>query len=155
MKKIFTASLLFIYFILSSGIGVAQMNSEEYKESKNLIEIGTESNVKLGLPMEPFYRFTYTQSLFLQNELNISDKRIEKIYYHYNGNSAWEQDIVIYMGHTDSVKFTTRNSWIGFDKLTEVFNGKMSVPDKDEWIEIILTKPFNYDNVNNLVISFD
>ncbi|MCD4833085.1 MAG: choice-of-anchor J domain-containing protein [Bacteroidales bacterium] len=155
MKKIFTASLLFIYFILSSGIGIAQTNSEEYKESKNLIEIGTEAHDDLGLPMEPFYHFTYTQSLFLQNELNISGKRIEKIYYHYNGNSAWEQDIVIYMGHTDSVKFTTRNSWIGFSELTEVFNGKMTVSDKDEWIEIILTKPFNYDNVNNLVIAFD
>ena len=154
MKKIFTTTLLLIYFILLSGIGIAQTNSEKHKESKNLIEIGTESNVKLGLPMEPFYRYTYTQSLFLQTELNISDKRIEKIYYHYNGNSAWEQDIVIYMGHTDSVKFTTRNSWIGFSELTEVFNGKMNVSDSG-WVEIVLAKPFNYDNVNNLVIAFD
>ena len=155
MKKFFTTTLLLMYFILLSGIGIAQTNSEKHKESKNLIEIGTESNVELGLPMEPFYHFTYTQSLFLQNELNIPNKRIEKIYYHYNGNSAWEQDIVIYMGHTDSIKFTTRNSWIGFSELTEVFNGKMIVPNQDEWIEITLTKPFNYDNVKNLVVAFD
>jgi len=117
--------------------------------------IGTGTS-DLALPIEPFYKYSYSQSIFLQSEINMA-RPIEKIYYYWNGAAATvnSNNWTVYMGHTPNTSFDSGTAWIQLSDLTEVFSGTVSLPAVEGWIEIELINPFNYDNVNNLVVAVD
>lgn len=120
-----------------------------------LLTVGTGSTTNLGLPIEPFYGYTYSQSIYLQSEIDISNILINKIYWHYNGNSAWTDAIKIYMGHTDLTSFANNTSWIAQSNLTLVYDGNLITTTTPGWVEITLDTPFAYNNTQNLVIAVD
>ena len=111
----------------------------------------------LSLPIEPFYGYTYSQSIFLQSELNMVNQRIEKIWYHWNGaaEATHSNNWTIYMGHTTNTSLADGTSWIPLSNLTQVFTGEVALPATAGWIEIMLTSPFVYNNTDNLVIAVD
>ncbi len=107
-----------------------------------------------GLPFEPYYRHSYSQSIYLANEIGITGQRIEDISWHFNGNSAWGPDEMrIFLGHTNETSFATSSDWIDIAELTEVFTGTITVPAEDGWVETQLDMPFVYDNTQNLVVA--
>ena len=118
--------------------------------------IGT-GTADLDMPVNPYYGYTYSQSIYLQSELNIENQRIEKIYYYWNGVGAAvnSNNWTVYMGHTPNASFTSISEWIPLSNLTQVFSGTVTLPAVAGWIEIVLNNPFIYDNVNNLVIAVD
>ncbi len=120
-----------------------------------LLQIGDGSVTETHLPIEPYYGYTYSQSIYTATELNLGVSQINKIAYHYNGNSSWTDDIVVYMGNTTETSFSSSSDWISLANLTEVYNGSFSAPASEGWIEIELTTPFTYDGSSNLVIGFD
>jgi len=111
----------------------------------------------LTLPIESYYGYTYSQSIFLQSEVNTPGQRIEKIWYNWNGieedllSNAW----TIWMGHTALTSFADGSSWIPLANLSQVFTGEVALPATPGWIEIILDTPFVYNNTDNLVIAVD
>jgi len=111
----------------------------------------------LSLPIEPFYGYTYSQSIFLQSELNIAGQQINKLYYYWNGaaEATLSNNWTIYMGHTTNTSFADETSWIPLSNLTQVFVGEVALPATAGWIEIMLTSPFVYNNTDNLVIAVD
>jgi len=110
-----------------------------------------------SLPIEPYYGYTYSQSIFLQSELNIAGQQINKVYYHWNGaaEATLSNGWTIYMGHTTNTSFADGTSWIPLSNLTQVFAGEVALPATAGWIEIMLTSPFVYNNTDNLVIAVD
>ena len=116
-----------------------------------------DGNVNQNLPVQPYYIFSYSQSIYLQSEINISDRRIEKIFYYWNGAGAgtYSSDWTVYMGHTDRTEFDSTSDWIPVDELTQVFSGDAAIPSTAGWVEIILQTPFEYNNIDNLVIAVD
>ncbi len=121
-----------------------------------LLQIGEGTVTDAHLPIEPYYGYTYSQSIYTSQELNLGVSQINKIAYNYNGNSAWANDeIVIYMGNTDKNSFTSTSDWISSTNLTQVYSGPFSAPATAGWIEIELSSPFTYDGTSNLVIGFD
>ncbi len=115
------------------------------------VTIGTGTVVDQHLPMEPYYGYSYTQSIYLQSEI-ANAGTIRKIRYQYTG-SVWTDAIVIYMGHTTKTEFTGVTDYVPVAELTEVYNG--SFTSAAGWIEITLTTPFVYNNTDNLVIAVD
>ena len=125
----------------------------------NVLEIvtignGTADNM---IPVYPYFGYTYSQSIFLQSEINMADKRIEKISYYWNGagtgtnTNSW----TVYMGHTSAEAFASTTDWLPRASLTQVFSGTIALPAEAGWIEIPLTIPFVYNNMDNLVIAVD
>ena len=119
-----------------------------------IIGNGTANN---SIPVNPYYGYTYSQSIFLQSELNMADQRIEKISYYWNGADATEDtnDWIIYMGHTAATEFTSTTDWIPVANLNQVFSGIVAAPAVAGWVEIVLDSPFVYNNTDNLVIAVD
>jgi len=115
---------------------------------------GTANN---NLPVNPFYGYTYSQSIFLQNEIGIADQRIEKISYYWNGAGATANtnDWVIYMGHTSADAFASNTDWLPLANLTQVYSGVVAAPAVAGWVEIVLDTPFVYNNTDNLVVAVD
>jgi hypothetical protein len=115
---------------------------------------GTANNY---LPVNPFYGYTYSQSIFLQSEINVPNQRIESVYYYWNGlaEAVDSNDWTIYMGHTAATEFTSTTDWMPLANLSQVFSGTIALPATAGWIEIPLTAPFIYNNTDNLVIAVD
>jgi hypothetical protein len=124
----------------------------------NIVSVGAGTTVGQGIPIEPYYGYTYSQCIYLQSEIATADKRIEKIWYHYNWNTDLSASTqwVIYMGHTELTEFATTTSWIPVSELTQVGSFVLDPnPTPDGWIEFVLTSPFAYNNIDNLVIAVD
>ena len=122
---------------------------------EGLAMIGDGTATNLNLPINPYYGYNYSQTLYLQNEIDISGQRIERLFYHWNGLAAGNEckDWTIYMGHTAQTEFTSTSDWVPFAGLTQVFDGEIGLSAEDGWIEIVLTMPFVYNNTDNLVIA--
>ncbi len=124
------------------------------------VQIGRDTEGFWDLPVYTSYGYNYSQTIYLQSEIDISGKQISKIYYQWNGEEEGTQykDWVIYMGHTEKTEFTSVTDWVPLSQMTEVFNGEVIIPYNDYdpvWIEIILETPFDYNNIDNLVIAID
>lgn len=121
----------------------------------SILTIGTETVTGKALPMECYYGYSYTQSIYLQSQINTSGAVISKLAYQFNGNSVFTDAIKIYMGHTNLASFATTASWIPLSHLTLVYDGTITTSLTAGWVELTLDTPFAYNNAQNLVIAFD
>ncbi|MFA7543731.1 MAG: choice-of-anchor J domain-containing protein, partial [Candidatus Cloacimonadaceae bacterium] len=95
--------------------------------------------------------------IFLQGEIEMTNQRIETLYYYWNGAAAAPNtnDWVIYMGHTDRNSFASTSDWLPLGELIQVFDGQLNLTNTPGWVEIVLQIPFVYNNSQNLVIAVD
>lgn len=115
---------------------------------------------ELNLPVDPFFGYSYSQSIYYPNELNYPDGyRIEKLYYYFNGYETCgnTKDFVIYMAHTTASTFATTTSWLPISGFTQVYNHS-NIPQLQAggyWMEFVLDTPFFYNGTDNLVIAVE
>ncbi len=123
----------------------------------DVIQIGNGTEVNQSLPIEPFYGYSYSQSVYLQSDIDIANQRIEKVYYQFNeaGPMANCNEWVIYMGHTPNSSFASTNDWIPISQLVQVYSGPLPAIGAEGWIEFVLQAPFVYNNTDNLVIAVE
>ncbi|PID27183.1 MAG: hypothetical protein CSB55_09095 [Candidatus Cloacimonadota bacterium] len=121
----------------------------------NLIQVGSGNSTNQNLPMNPFYGYSYSQSIYLQSEINCDSAVIGKIYYHYNGAHEFGDEITVYMGHTDKTVFSSSSDWVPVSSMTQVYSGNYNLSASDDWQVIELDSPFVYNNTDNLVVAFD
>ncbi|MGI6198316.1 MAG: carboxypeptidase regulatory-like domain-containing protein [Candidatus Cloacimonadaceae bacterium] len=109
------------------------------------------------LPVYAYQDYSYTQSIFLQSEINISNQRIERIAYYWNGAGVGTNtsDWKVYMGHVQRSGFDSMSDWVPVSHMIQVFDGHLNIPATPGWIEIELDTPFVYNNMDNLVIAVD
>lgn len=123
---------------------------------ENTIQIGT-GEKREYMPVSAWYSYSYSQSIYMSDEINLdtSNKRIEKIAYHWNGSTEApnSSEWTIFIGHTDKTKFNDNDDWIDLDDLIEVYQGHVDIPAIDKWIDIELNTPFIYNGNDNLVIA--
>ncbi|MCB5286452.1 MAG: choice-of-anchor D domain-containing protein, partial [Candidatus Cloacimonetes bacterium] len=122
---------------------------------EGMVQIGAGTSTSLNLPLNPYFGYNYSQTLYLQSEIDISGQRIEKLYYNWNGYEAGTnlKDWTIYMGHTAKTAFASTSDWVPVGDMTQVFSGVVTIPASAGWIEITLNTPFGYNNSDNLVIA--
>jgi len=135
--------------------------SNEYEVSlsatglpEGTIVIGT-GHDDLSLPIEPWYGYSYSQSIFLQSDIHIANRYIDKIsfYWYADDDATSSNNWTIYMANTDLTEFADENSWVT-EGLTQVFSGTLDLSAGERWIEITLDPPF-YHNNQNLIIAVD
>nr|MBI9032301.1 choice-of-anchor D domain-containing protein [bacterium] len=120
------------------------------------IVIGNGTAIDTHLPLEPFYGYSLTQTIYNQEWINIENQRIEEVSFYYNGNGAWTEDnIQVYLGHTELDEFANGDSWLPLSDFILVYDGPFTVTTQEGWVTISLTLPFNYNNEDNLVIAFE
>ncbi|MCK5787374.1 MAG: right-handed parallel beta-helix repeat-containing protein, partial [Chlamydiia bacterium] len=131
------------FFVAASSIG-----------SSADVFIGTGTKTNTHLPMEMYYGYTYSQSIYYPSDFTETGT-ISKISYYYNGSGSYNDDIVIYMGTTTQNTFSSTSDWVGSADLTTVYTGTFTTTGVSGWVEIELDVPFFYDGSDNLVIAFD
>ncbi len=108
------------------------------------------------LPINNDYNYSCSQSIFLQSDINKSNRQIEKLTFYltddYNlvGVNQWK----VYLGHTTKTEFIDSNDWLSFsEELIEVADVTIDDEIKINHIEIDLEIPFSYNNIDNLVVA--
>jgi hypothetical protein len=145
MKKLILLFLLIAILALST-LGFA-----------DTVQIGTGTSTAVSLPIYANYAYTYSQQIYLQTQINKSGNITKLRFFYVSGAITNSKDWVIYMGNTIKTSFSSTTDWVPLENLTQVFAGDVSsyLPATNNWMEIPLTTPFNYNNTDNLVIAVD
>jgi hypothetical protein len=99
---------------------ISQKANSSAQRINNFVIIGTETTLNSNVPVYPYYGYSISQTLYLQTELNFSNKMIEGIGYQYNGNqSVLELWIEIYFEHTTLDNLTNT---VSLNNATKVFD---------------------------------
>jgi hypothetical protein len=119
------------------------------------VQIGRNDDGFENIPIDPYYEYNYSQTIYLQPEINMSGKAISKLYYYWNGDGAGTncKDWAVYLGHTGKSFFTGYSDWIPISQLIKVFDSEVLIPATPGWVEIVLETSFMYNNTDNLVVA--
>jgi hypothetical protein len=137
-----------LLFTIGLAIGLMLFPSLA-KSQAPTIEIGEGEILETGLPLNVPSAYSYSQSIYLQGELNIAGQRITRIAYHHNGGNQWSNHVTIYMGHTGLENLTAYQT----EGLVKVFDENLFALNEQGWVEITLSTPFEYNNQDNLLIA--
>lgn len=137
---------LFIFYNL--GLGFSQT-----------LRIGgaDESSSTGPAPFTPFYKYSFSQVIYTQEELaNLTGKQITDLTYYIGTATPLSPFIEVYMSYIDNNIFEPQGSVYSFVPLTgmtKVYSGTFS-PNKKGNNTLTLQTPFTYDGSKHLLITF-
>lgn len=117
------------------------------------ITIGAETITTTHLPTNALNRYSYSQQIYYNNEINQAGK-ICAISFLHESSSTINRNISLYLGHTNKSLFLLNSDWVQPQTLSPVFYGSVTFTDSS-WTTIYLDHPFDYNNIDNLVLAFD
>ncbi|MGB4204360.1 MAG: choice-of-anchor D domain-containing protein [Bacteroidales bacterium] len=112
--------------------------------------IGTETTTSSLIPISPYYGYSFSQTIYLQSEINVPNRRINRIGFHYAGEAPALTEVTeIWIAHTTLTELTTT---VQLDGSTKVYDGAFTFYSGDEfsWVDV---NPFFYNNTDNLLIT--
>src|SRR5690554_1484998 len=125
------------------------------------VQIGSGTETNINIPNNYYYNYNYSQSIYSLNELTSagvdpSEGLITTIRYKATNSvstSDWE-DWTIFFGNTSKEGFDNNTDWVATGDMSQVFSGQIAAAVvADEWMEITLDTPFQWDGTSNLVIA--
>lgn len=147
LKKRITNILTFSCFVMFFGLlSPIQLKAQD-------ILIGTDTTKINYLPISSSNHYTYSQQIYYQNEINQSGKICAISFYHAS-STVISRTISIYLGETTKPFFINNSNWVPFSALTHVYYGTVHFTDSN-WVTINFDTPFEYHNIQNLVVAVD
>ncbi len=112
------------------------------------------ANTSYDIPVNNYYRYSYTQQLVQSSELSGAGE-INGISFYYSGASAMtaKTACTIYMGHTTLSSFSGPNDFVAPEDMQIVYTGSLNC--SQGWNHFTLNMPFSYNGIDNLVIAVD
>lgn len=129
---------------------------------EEIVLIGNGSLTGHHIPIRPWYRYTWSQTIYYWDQVN--DARptggnISSIKWLYSGGAWTRNNLRVYMALTDRVDFPTNTSWIDVSEFTMVYHGSITstagTTTSPVWITIDLDEEFFWAPGMNLVIAVD
>lgn len=147
-RKSLSLLLLLALFLLGSMVDVNAACSNK--------TCGTGSSTNYYTPVNNFYNYSYTQLLFMANEINVAGGTIEKIGFQYGYSTAMtdKTNVTIYMANTAKTSFSDGSDWV-LTGLTPVYSGSLNCSGNGTWNDFTLSAPFDYEGGNLLVVIDD
>ncbi|MDD2204019.1 MAG: choice-of-anchor J domain-containing protein [Bacteroidales bacterium] len=118
--------------------------------------VGEGTTGTYSLPVNTFYKYSYTQQLYLGDEIASGSGDINSLAVQYFYATAQTKDPVsIYLCNTDKAEFASTSDWVPFADLTLVYEGPIEFVNTDPnyWVTVTFDTPFAYDG-SNLVVVF-
>ncbi len=146
-------------YLLRYGFFLVALTTAGLTSAQTNITVGTGTGTTSNVPLTTNYGYNYTQQIYYASELTaqgVGQGQINKIrFYTTSGaplnNTAW----TVYIGHTAKTQFTSNTDWEVMANLTTAFNGNVTFPAANNWVEIVLTTPFQWNGTSNIVIAID
>jgi len=121
------------------------------------VVVGEGTTVNEEMPIEPYYKFSYSQVIYHAGEINASGTITGLKYTATEGTDLANSDgWTIYMGHTSLDQHlvesgSTTVNWVDISELTQVFSGTVTITDQE--VSITLDTPFEYNGTDNLMVA--
>jgi len=106
-----------------------------------------------SVPVATYYRNSYTQQLYLADELEMSAGIITSIAFQYDYSTATTRQISIFMANTDAENLSTSFVTEGLEEVFSATDVTFDNTGEDYWVTIELETPFAYDGSSNLVVA--
>lgn len=126
-----------------------------------IVSIGSGEGVVYQVPVNHYFKFGWSQMLYLKSEINTVGS-ITKIRFQCDPGSPSTyvaENQKIYMGHTSlstlpnvAVKENAQTNYVS-SSYTLVYDG--TITWKPGWVEIVLQTPFPWNNTDNLLIKYE
>lgn len=126
-----------------------------YVITAQTVSIGTDDIRTTGLPIDPFYKYSYTQQIYLASEINQSGTINQLIFKvapnrELNRSNTW----VVYLAHTSKTEFNDTDDWVASTELTQVYSATFAhTPGAD--VTLVLDVGFGYNGTDNLLIAVE
>ena len=142
MKKNYIFSIITIFLFSAFSFSQVSVGSEEWTDQSQ--------------PVEPYYEYSYSQTIYNANLINASGQITGLKYFatpttDLENTGTWD----IYMAHTDLNEHPQNEdgaySYIDPSELTLVFSGSVEV--LDQIVTITLDTPFDYNGTQNLIVA--
>ena len=114
------------------------------------VVVGEGTTVNEEMPIEPFYKFSYSQVIYLANEINASGT-ITGLKYTANpetdlaNSDGWD----VWIGHTSLSAHGA--AFVDISELTQVYTGNVTIAN--QVVSITLDTPFEYNGTDNLMVA--
>ena len=120
-------------------------------KAQTCVEIGDGTYSSNQLPICGYYHSSYTQQLYLADELEISAGNITSIAFKYTDASSTKRMISIFMANTDAASLSS--AYVTDAEFTEVLSQSVvEFDNSNDWFVIDLETPFAYDGSSNLLV---
>ena len=118
------------------------------------VSIGNGTNVNEELPIEPYYGYTYSQSIYSSSLINAAGS-ITGVKYFATEATTLEtsSEWVVYIGTTELTEFETPDSWVDASQLSQVYNAQTTIAEGV--VSITFDTPFEYDGISNIVMAVE
>ena len=106
-------------------------------------------------PVSNSYNYSFSQQLFLAEEMNNTPMDIKQIAFEYKYSSPMtaKTNVDIYLGHTSKSTFSGTTDWVSFNSLQKVYTGPLNC--QQGWNTFVLDYTFHYNGIDNLVLVVD
>ena len=107
-------------------------------------------------PINPYYGFSYSQSIYLASEIGASGD-ITSIEIALNAGtdiSSADDMVDVWIGHTTKTSFSSTSDWVDVTTLTQVLTSG-TVTASGDVLTITFSSPFTYNGTDNLIIAVD
>lgn len=117
--------------------------------------IGTGTTITYSYPINGYYNYGWSNSIYLGSEINSSAGNLESIAFYVDNapvNFVMDRQ-KIYVRHTTSTTYSSSN-YTGSEGFTLVYDGSITF-NGSGWNTIALDKPFSYNGTGNLEFLFE
>ena len=151
MKKLyFSLTLIFSSILISNTFNVnSQLSST--------VDIGTGTVTNQAIPIEPYYGYTYSQSLYLASEIGGAIDPITAIQFYATTSTTLANsdlwDVWIKEVPTTFANFNNATNFEDITTFTQVFSGQVTI--NNGVVRIEFSTPFTYTGTGNIIIAVD
>lgn len=137
-------------FFMVTGLGV---------HAQTTYQIGTGTTTSSSNPIAPYYGYSYSQQIYLQSDMVSEGATMGTIstirFYFQSGSLTNSTNWTVYMGNTSKSVFDGGSDWVPVSEMAQVFSGTITSPGAGNWVDVVLSTPFNWNGADNLVIAVD
>jgi hypothetical protein len=118
------------------GTAIAQIGSGEYKNQ--------------NIPINFYYKKSFSQVIYKQEDINLTQGDATGITYQYNfSNTVEDKAVKIWMANTDKEVFESGTDYIPLDEFILVFDGTVTIEAGEGYVDFdLISDAFNYTGGN-------
>ena len=122
-------------------------------EINECVQVGTGTSSTSSVPIATWYHNSYSQQLYLQDEIN-NGGLITSLQFNYYGAESALRNVTVFMGTTDATSLSS--GWLTPDNLTQVMAAQEVTFSNanSNWFTLNLDQPFQYEGGNLLVAVY-
>ena len=119
------------------------------------ISVGSGNNTAKFLPLDPYYKYKYTQSIYKADYFSGKEGFIDRIQYQATSTNGFTVNSTIFLSITSKTEYSSKTDWLSISDFTKVYEGNITVPAGGGWVEVVFDEPFYYNGTDNLVVAID